>query len=226
MVARDESGDARMFDAELGQRCLNSFLALLPVSAGVFYRIAGQLEPQDFLLQQMRLDMHERYLSDFHQVDPLQPRNCQRTGQNVVSLQLGMSAQDTAANKRYEAFLECFGVVDVVEVLAFERGRPVAAISLLRGAELGTFGKHELLQLQALQGMFEAAVAPSSIALARTPLTAREWQVAELLRDGLGNKDIARRLDVGLPTVKTHLINLFRKLGVSNRTELVTALFL
>lgn len=215
-----------MHDAEVGQRCLNSFLALLPVSAGVFYRIAAQLEPQDFLLRQMRPDMHERYLADFRQVDPLQPRNCQRTGSSVVPLQLGMSAQDAAANRRYGDFLERFGVVDVVEVLAFEQGRPVAGISLLRGSEFGTFAMHELRQLQALQGLFEVAVArPSSIA-PRMQLTAREWQVAELLRAGCSNKDIARRLDVGLPTVKTHLINLFRKLGVGNRTELVATLFL
>ena len=215
-----------MHDAEVGQRCLNSFLALLPVSAGVFYRLAAQLEPQDFLLQQMRLDMHERYLSDFHRVDPLQPRNCQRTGHSVVPLQLGMSAQDATANQCYGHFLERFGVVDVVEVLAFEQGRPVAGISLLRGPELGLFAAHELMQLQALQGLFEVAVAPSSIAAPRIQLTTREWQVAELLRAGCSNKDIARRLDVGLPTVKTHLINLFRKLGVSNRTELVATLYL
>ncbi len=215
-----------MYDAEVGQRCLSSFLALLPVSAGVFYRIADQLEPHAFLLQQMRLDMHERYLSDFRQVDPLQPRNCQRTGSSVVPLQLGMSAQDAAANRRYGDFLERFGVVDVVEVLACEQGRPVAGISLLRGRELGPFVMHELQQLQALQGLFEIAVAPPASVASRMQLTAREWQVAELLRAGCSNKEIARRLDVGLPTVKTHLINLFRKLGVSNRTELVATLFL
>jgi DNA-binding NarL/FixJ family response regulator len=41
----------------------------------------------------------------------------------------------------------------------------------------------------------------------------RERQIAELLRQGHSNKLIARALEVGLPTVKTHLINLFRKLG-------------
>lgn len=47
-----------------------------------------------------------------------------------------------------------------------------------------------------------------------------------LLREGVSNKQLARHLDLGLPTVKTHLINLFRKVGVKNRTELVGALFL
>lgn len=215
-----------MQGAELGQRCLSSFIDLVPVSSGVFYRIATQLEPHDFLLRQLGADMHERYLSDFRQVDPLQPRNCQLTGQSVVPLHLGMRAQDAAANRRYVHFLERFGVVDVVEVLAFEQGRPVAGVSLLRTTELGAFAAHELKQLQALQGLFELAVAPPAVIASVAELTAREWQVAELLRAGHCNKDIARQLGVGLPTVKTHLINLFRKLGVSNRTELVATLFL
>lgn len=215
-----------MQSAELGRRCLDTFTQLIPASGCVFYRIAAQLEPHDFLLQQMRSDMHERYLSYYRRLDPLQPRTCQLTGCSVVPLRLGMSAQDDTANQRYGDFLQGFGVVDVVEVLAFEQDCPVAGISLLRGPELGLFGAHELVQLQALQGLFELAVKQLSPAAPALQLTPREWQVAELLRAGLSNKEVARQLGVGLPTIKTHLINLFRKVAVSNRTELVTTLFL
>lgn len=215
-----------MHATQAGQSCLHTFTQLMPVSSCVFYRIAEQLEPHDFLLQKMRSDMHERYLAHFRQLDPLQPKNCQLTGQSVVPLRIGMRAQDDLANRRYDGFLRDYGVIDVVEVLAFERGRPIAGISLLRGPELGLFASHELGQLQALQGMFELAVSPRPLRSACASLTAREWQVAELLRDGCCNKEIACQLNVGLPTVKTHLINLFRKLEVGSRTELVAALFL
>jgi len=47
-----------------------------------------------------------------------------------------------------------------------------------------------------------------------------------LLRQGASNKQLAQELEVGLPTIKTHLINLFRKTGASSRTELVGMLFL
>ncbi|HZX19180.1 MAG TPA: helix-turn-helix transcriptional regulator [Pseudomonas sp.] len=215
-----------MQSAELGRRCLDTFTQLIPASGSVFYRIAAQLEPHDFLLQQMRSDMHERYLSYYRRLDPLQPSTCQLTGCSVVPLRLGMRAQNDTANQRYGDFLQGFGVVDVVEVLAFEQGLPIAGISLLRGRDLGLFGAHELVQLQALQGMFEIAVKQLSPSAPAQQLTPREWEVAELLRAGLGNKAIARQLGVGLPTVKTHLINLFRKVAVSNRTELVATLFL
>lgn len=215
-----------MHSTELGQRCLSTFTQLVPASCGVFYRIAAQLEPHDFLLQQMRADMHERYLTHYQRVDPLQPRHCQSTGHNVVPLRLGMSAQGDGANQRYGRFLQEYGVVDVVEVLAFVEGCPVAGISLLRGSEFGPFEPRELVQLQALQGLFEVAASQLAPLAPVQQLTSREWQVAELLRAGLSNKEVARQLGVGLPTVKTHLINLFRKVAVSNRTELVATLFL
>ena len=57
-------------------------------------------------------------------------------------------------------------------------------------------------------------------------LTPRERQIALLLRQGASNKQLAQELNVGLPTIKTHLINLFRKTHASSRTELVGILFL
>ncbi len=50
-------------------------------------------------------------------------------------------------------------------------------------------------------------------------LTGREREVLALLRDGLSNKGIARQLNLSEVTVKTHLSNAFRKLGVHNRVQ-------
>jgi DNA-binding NarL/FixJ family response regulator len=53
-------------------------------------------------------------------------------------------------------------------------------------------------------------------------LSAREREVLALVADGLSNPDIARRLFIGEATVKTHLLHVFEKLGVSDRTRAVT----
>lgn len=50
-------------------------------------------------------------------------------------------------------------------------------------------------------------------------LTPRERDILRLLREGLPNKVIATRLDVSEVTVKSHLGNVFRKLGVQNRLQ-------
>jgi len=52
-------------------------------------------------------------------------------------------------------------------------------------------------------------------------LTERETEVLTLMADGLGNRDIARRLFVTEATVKTHVNNVFGKLGVGDRAAAV-----
>jgi two-component system, NarL family, nitrate/nitrite response regulator NarL len=51
-------------------------------------------------------------------------------------------------------------------------------------------------------------------------LTSRERQIVRLVAGGLPNKDVGRRLDLSEGTVKVHLHNIYRKLGVNNRTAL------
>jgi DNA-binding NarL/FixJ family response regulator len=49
-------------------------------------------------------------------------------------------------------------------------------------------------------------------------LTAREREVLWLVRDGLANKQIARRLGISERTVKAHLTSVFATIGVADRT--------
>jgi two-component system nitrate/nitrite response regulator NarP len=52
------------------------------------------------------------------------------------------------------------------------------------------------------------------------PLTPRERELVELVRQGLRNRDIAQRLGVTEGTVKVYLHSIFDKVGVGSRTEL------
>jgi DNA-binding NarL/FixJ family response regulator len=53
-------------------------------------------------------------------------------------------------------------------------------------------------------------------------LTAREIEVLDLVARGRANKEIARDLYLSEATVKTHLLHIFAKLGVDDRTAAVT----
>jgi two-component system, NarL family, nitrate/nitrite response regulator NarL len=51
-------------------------------------------------------------------------------------------------------------------------------------------------------------------------LTPREREIASLIADGLSNKQIARRLSIEPATVKNHVHNILKKLGVSRRDQI------
>ncbi len=53
-------------------------------------------------------------------------------------------------------------------------------------------------------------------------LTAREQQVLRLVSEGLGNKEIATRLNISGHTVKFHISSVLGKLGATSRTEAVS----
>ncbi|MFB5083517.1 response regulator transcription factor, partial [Symbiobacterium thermophilum] len=50
----------------------------------------------------------------------------------------------------------------------------------------------------------------------------RETEILRLIASGAANKEIAAALFISENTVKTHISNLFQKLGARDRTEAVT----
>jgi DNA-binding NarL/FixJ family response regulator len=59
--------------------------------------------------------------------------------------------------------------------------------------------------------------------LGHAELTLRETEVLRLLADGLANKQIAARLDIGVETVKCHVGSILDKLNVATRTQAAVA---
>jgi ATP/maltotriose-dependent transcriptional regulator MalT len=57
------------------------------------------------------------------------------------------------------------------------------------------------------------------------PLSQRELEVLELVAAGATNRDAAARLFISEATVKSHLMNIYAKLGVSDRAAAVGEAF-
>ena len=76
------------------------------------------------------------------------------------------------------------------------------------------------------KSVLSPTVASRLVGRARDPgeksLSAREIEVLMLVAKGTSNKLIARELEIGETTVKTHLLHIFSKLGVDDRTAAVT----
>ncbi|MFF2120318.1 response regulator [Kitasatospora sp. NPDC058184] len=60
---------------------------------------------------------------------------------------------------------------------------------------------------------------------APAPLSARELEILELVAQGTTNREAARKLFISEATVKTHLLHMYAKLGVSDRAAAVAAGF-
>lgn len=143
------------------------------------------------------------------------------------------------------ALLEARAVVDISESLAEVRAPalvlharndeviPVAEGRLLAsgipGAEFVELDSrnHILLQDEPAWRRFREAVLsflqPEAAATgsAFEALSARERQVLSLMTDGLGNADIAARMEISEKTVRNHASNLFDKLGVWSRAQAI-----
>ncbi len=108
---------------------------------------------------------------------------------------------------------------------------------ILRAIEAGATGyllkdtpREELFRAIRAAARGEPVLAPSVTARlmqraqtpTRTALSSREIEVLELVARGGSNKELARELHLSVATVKSHLIHIFEKLGVTDRTAAVT----
>ena len=108
---------------------------------------------------------------------------------------------------------------------------------ILRAVEAGATGyllkdtpRRELAEAVRAAARGETVLAPpvarKLVSRVRLPAvespTPRELEVLAQVANGLSNVDIGRELHISEATVKTHLVHIFDKLGVSDRTAAVT----
>lgn len=86
--------------------------------------------------------------------------------------------------------------------------------------------RQAVLSAAAGQTALAPAVAARLMGRIRNPepaLSAREVQLVELLATGMTNRGMAKALFISEATVKTHLVHIYAKLGVDNRTAAIAA---
>jgi DNA-binding NarL/FixJ family response regulator len=108
---------------------------------------------------------------------------------------------------------------------------------ILRAIEAGATGyllkdtpREELFRAIRAAAAGESVLAPTITARLMTrmrapaeeSLSAREIEVLQLVAKGNSNKEVGKALHISTATVKTHLIHIYNKLGVDDRTAAVT----
>ncbi len=112
-----------------------------------------------------------------------------------------------------------------------------ADADILRAIEAGATGyllkdtpREELFRAIRATAAGESVLAPTVTARLMTRmrapaeenLSAREIEVLQLVAKGKSNKEVGKALHISTATVKTHLIHIYNKLGVDDRTAAVT----
>jgi putative nucleotidyltransferase with HDIG domain len=109
--------------------------------------------------------------------------------------------------------------VRLADMLAhYEQGAPVSPAEMLRTARMVGLGPAELRRV-----MYELPSAPSQRRrhVDPCPLSGRELSVLQRLAEGKVYKQIAHELTLSTSTVRTHLHNIYGKLGAVDRAQAV-----
>ncbi len=162
-------------------------------------------------------------------------------GETAVTLHQSLSPDVTLMDLRMP------GMDGVGAIEAIKARQPSANIlvlttydsdaDILRAIEAGATGyllkdtpREELFRAIRAAAAGESVLAPTVAARIMTQmrapaeenLSSREIEVLQLVAKGHSNKDIGKALHISTATVKTHLIHIYNKLGVDDRTAAVT----
>lgn len=214
-------------NAALGNRLLDPIAGALGAEAAAYRHVDLHAEPRIRTLISVGVpaSVGDSYLSDFHRDDP-----------TLYLLQQGQDAMAAASGSGFHRYRQQFllpnGLVHHVGfwlqdaqrqqawLFNFHRKASAPDFTALEHARARLI--HACLQGQALtlSEPHRTCVVPQGW----QQLSLREQEVCQALARGLANKQIARQLDISPRTVENHLRNIFDKLQLTNRTQLVAML--
>lgn len=123
-------------------------------------------------------------------------------------------------------------------ILIINNNRILGVFNLFRNETLGDFKEKDIYILNVLKGHIANIIYNLCSKKAEVKdfdrfdyvknkyeLTKRECEILKLISKGLLNNEIGDTLSISLSTVKKHIYNLFNKMGVNSRTQLVNLVY-
>lgn len=207
------------------QQLLHAARSLVPSQRICVYAVDPGLNPVHHLSDGRDLRWVELY-PHYRDVDPFHPRYfaTHETGSVFMTHEARGSLE--ARETFIAGFRQPMGIAYKAEVFLRDRHHRIrGGIRFSRAAHEGNFRADELATLQAMQPIFsqawESIMHREEHVDLLDRLTPRERAVYRYLQQGLSNKLICRQLNLALPTVKTHVMNILSKAQVASRVELL-----
>jgi len=197
--------------------------------AALFWIDASDVGFTDFILLDLPKKLMSGYFAGMSNFDPLSIKNTLNYERRFVTLQSDVVRDNCPSYDHYQRFLVEYDIEDEVDMLLFAGSQPIASIALHRRPSDPAFTKDEGYWFN-LQSYLEfnlqfhprvRAWLLSDALEKRFGLSPREQEVALLVSNGASNCDIAELLGIKVGTVKTHIINLLDKLGVTSRYRIM-----
>jgi DNA-binding CsgD family transcriptional regulator len=220
-----DSGVDRFADETLAVVC-----RALGAEWGSFYRLGGNLRPFGFRNRGVPEEFGTAYACKaMDQIDPLHPFRLVPRKRRFLTMG-DARAESPERHRDFLSFLRSFGAEEAGEMIFRCDGQAVAGLSLVwRGrkpdrhatSDLGT-SLHAYIEFNLGNVWQESALQSQAWATSRYEFTSREMEVIDVVCRGYTNPEIAKHLNIGLATVKTHLIHVFKKVGVETRGELIS----
>lgn len=215
--------------AEFGAHTTSFVCQVLGAEWGCFYRLDEHGQPYAFQPHRAPWALRVAYLEhNVEQFDPMHPARLIEENFRFISMFDPRLPSPAAIRRQYWDFLSAFGSRDAAEMIFRVGGRAVAGMSLIWVGKPGFTSDRERGETVQSYVEFNLAAKYRAPDLDRTrgasprqDLTNRERQIVRLVCEGSTNAQIADSLNIGIATVKTHLIHVFHKFGVATRTALV-----
>jgi len=175
--------------------------------------------------------MIQQYGHEFWSIDPMHPSRFDDTDVTVLSNTMLMTDTAWEKSELYQKFYQPNGMFHNADMFFRSNDRIFAVLSLLRATKGNPFIESEISRLKIIQPFVQFTLnkiyVPRRIHDRSTlcdefELTPREIDVVELALTGASNKVLVEQLKISLPTLRTHLQNIYVKVGVHSSSELIS----
>lgn len=207
---------------------LSSFESMFGYSQTVFWSCDQSLRISCIAARNIEKRAIEEYDQYYHKMDLLAPKLIfpivrERKVLRLVDL-LPHNAYEQ--NPYYNEYMAKYKHYHLMTMYLMRGSQILGLIDFIRPKKDPVFSDQEVMKMEILSRFLSQRLESYKPDLSwvggapQGPFTPKEKEVLDLVRKGKSNEEISARLHISINTVKTHLLNLYRKSGASNRTEL------
>ncbi|GAL31886.1 monoamine regulon transcriptional regulator [Vibrio maritimus] len=206
----------------------------MKVSRLATYLVDERARPICYQTSKIQPLMHQQYVDDFYQADPLYPENFSSPRDRIIKMSDLVSPMKQRTHAYYQDFIKPWKVNEIVELYFYHQNNLIGGAALFFDQAVEAPSKNDLIRLGSLHRYIEFSLGQQLKTVTKMSfddfcdqylLTSKERVVLQLAIQGLANKVMAQKLNCSLSTIKTHLQHLFSKLEVNSKVEMVNLVY-